>query len=51
VPPPSRPLGDLGQEGYCIAELDTDFIVETRNRRRYLQDYRPSLFLNPGFYR
>jgi predicted amidohydrolase len=52
IDPSGKVMAEAGkEEGYCIAELDTDFIVETRNRRRNLQDYRPSLFLNPGFYR
>jgi predicted amidohydrolase len=39
------------EEGFVVAEIDTDVIGEARQRRRYLQDYRASLFLNPDFYR
>jgi predicted amidohydrolase len=50
------PLGEIlvsagGEEGHVVAEIDTDLIGEARRRRRYLQDYRPSVFLSPGFYK
>ena len=44
-------LAEAGMpEGCILAEIDTDVIVESRQRRRYLQDFRASLFLQPEFY-
>ncbi|MDP2872265.1 MAG: carbon-nitrogen hydrolase family protein [Bacillota bacterium] len=52
IDPYGRVLAEAGsEEGIVTAELDTAVIGEARQRRRYLQDYRASLFLNPGFYR
>lgn len=52
IDPYGNILVDAGSdEGYVSAWVDTDTILEARRRRRYLQDYRASLFLNPSFYR
>lgn len=52
IDPYGEVLAQAGaEEGCAVAEIDTDIIGEARRRRRYLQDYRPSVFLNPGFYR
>jgi predicted amidohydrolase len=53
IDPSGKIMAEAGNqaEGHCVAELDTDFDAETRNRRRNLQDYRPALFLSPGFYK
>lgn len=52
IDPFGRVVVEAGKaEGYAIAEIDSDLIVEARVRRGYLRDYRPAVFLNPSFYR
>ena len=42
-------IGD--PEGYVTAEVNSDLSAEARSKRGYLRDYRPAVFLDPGFYR
>jgi predicted amidohydrolase len=52
VDPYGKIIAEIGREqGIVSAELDTDIVLEARQRRRYLQDFRAEVFLNPGFYR